>query len=562
MKKFLLYLTVCVAIVSTSCTDFGEENQLTFPDASPVEISNISSESTSITFNVAPKGESGFFSWMIVAADEADTSIQADRVLKLTAGGLAKATNNYNVRRDTTVTITKLIPYTVYQIYAVTASKDGIVSAVKNASIRTKDDGGKPAPTKFAIADTTVTLTFHEPLQRGTGKVYVSYFAKNTLSGHKPLKVAAGFEEFNPQNVVVEEERLSVTGTDLVIKLPKAPAGAYASITYDEGAVLDLEGNKANAYVNKADTLIGGVPSRGITVPVANKTWKLRGEFADINPDTVATFAQWDEFSMIALPDSGIVVRKKMAETPTATFRESNKFSTIDVADWGIVATENLLMFYLPEEPARGATVDLFIPAGAVEDVYGNENEELTVEGNYLYSYGYTLADIIGTYRIDGINASTGATITPETVIIVADEENDDENAVIIKNMAKNITGVESVVEAVFDPVSGTLTVPDWQILAEDWTHPSAGTADVLFATNNSPEIVFAVPTPGNITSASDVWGYYFAKGTTYIGALRWYDPSTTWIRTSTATTAVAAPASVNMESIPAIGSILPDKRK
>ena len=553
MKKFLLYLTVCVAIVATGCTDFGEENQLTFSDASPVEISNISSESTSITFTVTPKGDSGFFSWMIVAADEADASIQPDRVLKLTAGGLAKATNNFNVRRDTTVTITKLTPYTVYQIYAVNASKDGIVSAVKNASIRTKDDGGKPAPTKFAIADTTVTLTFHEPLQRGNGKVYVSYFAKNTLSGHKPLKIAAGFEAFNPQDIVLEESRLSVSGSELVIKLPKAPAGAYASITYDEGAVLDLEGNKASAYVNKADTLISGAPSRGITVAVADKTWKLRSEFADINPDTVATFEDWYEFSIAALPDSGVVIRKKMEEKPTVTFHESNKFTTINVDDWGI--SKNVLLFYLPEEPVRGATVDLFIPAGAVEDVYGNKNEKLTVEGNYLYSYGYTMADIIGTYEMRGINASTGAPIAPETVIIVADEESDDENAVIIKNMAKAITGVDSEVEAIFDPVSGALTVEDWQLLAKDWTHPNpaVGTADVFFATYSSPAIIFAVTSPGNIGPSNDIWGYYLARGTTNVGAVRWYDSSSVWVRTSTATTSAAIPTPFGVKEMPSL---------
>lgn len=117
-----------------------------------------------------------------------------------------------------------LTPYTVYQIYAVVASVDGVVSEVKNASIRTKDDGDKPAPSKVGIKDTTVTITFHEPIQRGTGKVYVSYFAKNTLSGAKPLVVDPGYEKFNPQDIQVDEENLSVSGNSLVVQLPSAPA--------------------------------------------------------------------------------------------------------------------------------------------------------------------------------------------------------------------------------------------------------------------------------------------------------------------------------------------------
>lgn len=552
MKRYLLYLSVVVIIFATSCTDFGDENQLTLPAAPTAEISGVTAQSTGISFNLAPSAAAGYYAWMVVESASVDTTLQAINILKQTAGGKAKGIIDYAEESQKTIQVSGLTPYTVYQIYAVASSTDGIVSAIKNTSFRTLDDGGKPAPTSVALDDNTVSITFHEPLQRGTGKVYVSYFAKNTLYGAKPLLVAPGYEIYNPQDIEVNADDISVSGKSLIVKLPEAPAGAYASVTYDAGAVLDLEGNAANAYIRKADTLVNGAPSRGITVKLANKTWKLHGEFEALNPDTLVSFSKWDEFAISAIPDEGTKVAKHMAsKTPTVVYKQPGKYTTLDVQIWGLSRDDSTPTFLLPEEPAFGATIDLIVPADAFEDVYGNKNEALTVKDNYIYSYGYELSDLLGTWQINGINASTGAAITPEIVVIADCPDSDDENEVIIEGLAANIVGETESVHAVFDPVMGTLTVPDWQKLIVDWTHPTAGiTADVFFSTYESPEIVFAVTSPGNITSSNDIWGYYFAKDGTGYGALRWYDTSTTWVRTSTAPSGPAKAASASMKEL------------
>ncbi|SHE70723.1 hypothetical protein SAMN05444274_102161 [Mariniphaga anaerophila] len=537
MKKYFAYIIACVMLVAAGCTDFGEETQLTLPGAPAVEITGITpgDKGDDVTFTVKPAGTAGYYSWVIIESEKVDTTIleAPDRVLKQQVTGVKTGITEYAKAAETSVTVEKLTPFTIYQIYAVASSVDGVDGEVKNAQFRTLDDGSKPTPQKIAVADTTVTLTFHEPLNLGTGKVFVSYFAKNTVSGDKPLVIEPGYEEFNPQDIEIPAEGLSVSGNDLMIELPNAPAGAYASITYEEGAVLDLEGNGSSAYTAKADTLISGAPSRGLTTRVAVKAWNLRSEFEDLNPDTVATFAEWEDLVIPALTDEGIVVAKKVADAiPTVVYKQPGKVVTLDVAMWGLM--NGVPVFLLPEEPARGATVDIAIPANAFEDVYGNTNIALDIQDNYLYSYGYTLDDIVGTYRLDGYNASTGAPIVENDITIVADEESDDENAVLIKGLGMNLFGIEeTTVAAIFDPVGGTLTVPDWQVLAVDWIHPSVGTpADIFFSTYNSPAIIFAVPQPGTVTSANDVWGYYLAKDETAYGALRWYDPSSTFVRT------------------------------
>jgi hypothetical protein len=532
MKRFLLYLLIVAIAFATSCTDFGTENQLTLPSAPSVEISSITAESQSITFTLAPSGTAGYYSYLVVESAESDSTLQADQILKQTASGKAKGLINYEEESTKTIVISDLTPYTVYQIYAVASSTDGVVSEITNKNIRTKDDGGLPSPASVSLADSTVTITFGEPIQSGTGKLYVSYFAKNTLSGSKPLVIKPGFEEFNPQDIEVDRERLTVSGRTLKVKLPAAPAGAYASITYDAGVVLDLEGNASNAYIRKADTLINGAPSRGLTVRLATEQWSLRSEFEDVKPDTLVSFTDWSNLEIFALPEAGTTVSKRISsKTPTVNYKEVNKNTTVNVTEWGVA--NGLPLFYLPEEPNFGSILDLSIPEGAFEDVYGNVNNALMIKDNYLYSYGYDFEDVVGTYDIDVVSNWDGA--LTETGIVI--EKDVDSDTLLIKNLLSPGT----VIKGAFDPTFGTITVEDWQLLRKDVNFGDNGLRNIMFVNyEDGVSVVFKVPTPGIITTDMN-WGYY-------IDGLGWWDLylSSTWTRTSTSTEPSGVPSSVD----------------
>ena len=525
MKKYLIYTVAIIMLIAAGCTDFGDETQLTLPGAPAVEITGVTpgDNGDNVSFTVKPNGTAGYYSWVVVKSEEVDTTIleAPDQVLKQQISGLVSGIKNYAQGADTTLTVSGLTPFTVYQIYAVASSVDGVNGEVKNIEFRTLDDGSKPTPQKVAIADTTVTLTFHEPLNLGSGKVFVSYFAKNTVSGSNPLVVAPGYEEFNLQNIEIAEDGLSVSGNDLLIKLSGAPAGAYASITYEEGAVLDLEGNGCNAFVSKADTLIDGVPSRGITVRVATKMWDLHSEFEDSNPDTVATFAEWEDLVISAFADSKVTVAKKISSIiPTVLYKQPGKVITLDVTTWGVMS--GVPVFLLPEEPARGATVDLSVPEGAFEDVYGNTSNALDVEGKYLYSFGYTFSDITGTYDVNAVSYWDGP-LTESGIVI---EKAADSDTVLVKNLVSEGT----VVKAIFDPVGGTLTLADEQVLLEGVDFGSIGEQTILFKNASaSAPVIFNVPEAGTIISPAQMWGYYLMP------RAGWYDVYTesTWTRTA-----------------------------
>lgn len=526
MKKVALYLAVSMAVLAAGCTDFGTENQVNLPEAPEVAITNLYAASDSISFAVAPEAEAGFYSWLVVESEVADSAISATNILKLLdKSGVASGIANYEESQSKTVGVSGLTPFTVYQIYAVASSKDGVVSPVAIATVRTLDDGSKPTPTSYAIKDTTVTLTFHEPLRLGTGKVFVSYFAKNTLTG-PVLAIKAGMEAFNPQNIEIASASLKVNGNNLLIALPDAPAGAYASITYDAGAVLDLEGNPSSAYTKKADTIVSGLPKRGITVHLANNTFDLSNEFEAVNPDTVVNFSTWNTLIIGAVPDDGITIGKSVKTvTPTVTYKMTGKKSIIDVTTWGTAS--GLPAFMLPEEPTRGAWVDLSIPEGAYEDVYGNTSTALEVSDMYMYSYGYTMASILGTYDMAMTSYWDGA--LTETGLVL--EKAADSDTILIKNLLQ----AGSVIKAVFDPVAGVLELADEQLIVDSVDlGGTAGLSEIYFVNADaSAPVLFNVPAAGTITSPAQMWGYYYYN---FAGTKKgWYDVYTesTWTRTA-----------------------------
>ncbi len=420
MKKYIVYITVFTILAFVGCTEFGADTSQKLSSAPDAVISDVVAEENgdSITFTIAPAADAGYYAWLLVQSETVDSTLAADRILRQQIDGQAKGIANYAEDVETIVGVGGLKPFTVYQIYAVASTTDGVVSEITNATIRTLDDGSKPTPEEVELSDSTIiSLTFHEPIVLGSGKVFVSYFAKNTVSGSNPLVITAGYEKFNMQDVEINADSLSVDGNDLNIKLSAVPHGAYISVTYEAGAVLDIEGNACNAFVNKADTLVKGEPSRGITIKVSNESWKIYSEFEALNPDTLAGFSDWTDFSIPVIPDSNIVVVKENPKIiPTVIYTEPNKSSTIKVETWGISNSDDL-EFLLPEEPVRGAIVDLKVPEGAFEDPYGNSSKELVVKGNYIYSYGYTMDDVIGTYDIT-MNSYFDGPTTESSIII------------------------------------------------------------------------------------------------------------------------------------------------
>ena len=534
MKKFLVYITVLAAIVAVGCTDFGDVDQLKLDTAAPdADITDIVPAADSVSFTVAPLKAAGYYAWLVVESDKVE-DIAADNILKQLATGVAQGVTNYTEFPDTTVIANELIPFTVYHIYAVAATVDGVLGKVTVKSFRTLDDGDKPTPQEAVISDTIISLTFHEPIKMGTGKVYASYFAKNTLTGVKPFSIIGGYEEFNPQDVLIPLENLSVKDKDLIIELPDAPAGAYVSITYEAGAVVDLEGNNCSPYLEKADSLGKGVPIGDFTVQIPHLTWELAGEFDEINPDTVVAFSDWKNFYEQIIPvENTLPLLKVSSIIPTVVFHEASRTIESKITTWGVLPS-GIPAFFLPEEPAFGAVLDFKIPAGAFEDVYGNSSEKIEVKGNYIYSYGYKMEDVIGVYDVDFTpHQQFGAAYTESDIVIKAGEK----DTLLIQNLV--VPGTE--IYGIFDPVMGTIAVPNDQVFGT-FDFGASGEQDIVIDNLEGLDYtLFSVPKAGTIVSEDFWWGFFVP------GLNGWYDlfTDTSWTRTGSVSAPAPAPQKV-----------------
>jgi len=137
---------------------------------------------------------------------------------------------------------------------------------------------------------------------------------------------------------------------------------------------------------------------------------------------------------------------------------------------------------------------------------------------------------------------------------------------VIITGFGKIFTGVDvTPISAIFDPVFGTLTIPHFQLLAEDvMIEVEEGVEvplDVYFVTYNEEPVVFAVPSPGIITAASDFWGYGVADGDEFLGYLDLYRKGSTWERVSMETVIdeedeEPTPSSVAIDNVPLLKTV------
>jgi hypothetical protein len=522
MKKKLLYSVCAALLVVAGCTKFEEEASIPFAKGPTVSISGTdvagAVSDTSVKFSVAPDAAAGYYSFLVVEAAKALASPDSSRVLKLSYDGVAEGTVNYADSVSARIYVEKLTPNTAYKIYAVAANTGGMAGAVSVADFATKDNGKAPAPSAtgaVTLADSTVTVTFTEPIKRATDaekKLYVTFHAVN----------AQGAEAYNP-TVTVPADSVSAAGAALTVKLPPHPAfghvppGAWVTVTYDEGFVVDLGGVPAAAVTytgvyNGTKEVFDGLSAR-----VAATTWG----FEPAPEDTLIALTDWANDYLTIVPDSTLPAPVAgVAKTYQLVYQETGKAISIDMKSAAYSDARDTI--FLPtglasEEAKRGAYINAVIPKGAFEDIFGNASTAFTVEDLYIYSYGYTKADVLGTYTVNLFNWSDVQSSI--TNIIISDYGDTPNDTVVVRNLFADGT----IIKAVFDGVLGTLAIPDVQFLKDNITLTLSGeqyTGDIYFANAYSVlsgnPVTFSVPEAGVIISdyySSSAWGYLFIVG-------------------------------------------------
>ena len=506
MKKILSY--IAIAVVATACSEmYGPEQQSTaVVSPSDVTVTTSNVEDNSFSFTMSTEGEAAYYSYLVDESEAPQTeSLDPSTLYQVGYSSVAQGTVKWTSESpQATVTVEGLSPNTVYQVYAVVGSPTGVPSSIAAATVTTSDKVA-PVLSDYEYADKSVTLTYSESISLASetgNSVTVKYYAINST------EIESGTE----MNTVTGT--VSVSGSQATVAFEGLPDGAYYTVDIPAGMFSDASGNKSAAVTSSLQLAYD--PSQGYSLvtegiwgqvtPVPFSLGTLESE-AITDWETPVSVTPENKYEMLGANSS--------VSGSTAVYASDGKSTTYTLTpntDFGINPFDRNVIFRLPEEPARGDRVTLNVAAETFEDIYGNTNAAWTA--SFVYSYGYTLSDVLGTYTYSCVD---GFTVSPISGTMVIAESDDAESGNI---MFTSFMGYDNAsLYATFDVDAGTLTVPTLQAFAmSDGT--LIGFANLILSgtsvsIDQSNPAVFKMPQSGSITFGS---GTYFGLFTADAG--------------------------------------------
>ena len=464
--------------------------------ADGVEITVTEAKDESVIFTLAPKAESAYYSYMVHQANEA-VEVDAQSLYSGAYKGKAGVvkTGSFKWTAETavsTVAVNGLNPNTTYQIYAVAATPMGFVGQVANASFKTSDIVA-PEFLDYEAEDNVVTLTFSEVVVRGAGALTAGVYAMN--SAEIETGVAVG-------SVTVAEENIVVEGNTVTVTVANLPAGAFYALNYPEGAFKDASNNLVAALTS---SVVYGQETdwepeyEGVGGQNALKPFKLGLIDEDMYYDAEAPVYL---LSFDSEYEYGYTYSDKGA---TATYKIGGKTTTYNLtpgSDFDYVAKYQGVLLPLPTSGDKGNVVTLSIEAGVFEDYFGNLNEAWTEQ--LLYSYGYTLDDIVGDYNVVAYQNQKGYI---QSGVAIAASDNEEKGNV----MFTSFMGLPCLkpIYGNFNVDTGKLNVPYYQAFY------ATSSSIAIFYTYNNKSVNFSMTESGVISSPDDYFGYVVADAST-----------------------------------------------
>ena len=531
MKK-ILFTILAAAAISAACTKFEQDTVPTYDSVAMPEVTATVVSDTEITVTVTAAENTHYYGYAVMAGAPGAT---AD---KLVANGYAKnasvvtqgeantpqaAQVKYSEETKTvTLELTGLTPYTEYTVYAAAVTEMGVTSEVAAMTVRTTD-GTNPTLTDASFAEEdnvlTFTISFNDPVQlTGNGTAKAWFYAEKWYD--QTTGVLNLYKE-----VDIPADHIAAGGKSLLIAVPASEyiPGAYVAVTFSEGIVKNGADAVNAAYESHAIGYAadGSVQKQGIFGYYDYASWDLSLVDPATLPDTEegegnmddeeeevevepVYFSDWKELTMVAYSTSpyALAGRTGNGGVGVTTTEASGKTVSYPAKNYG-VATTSIVAVMLNEAPAYGASVSFSIEEGTFCDIFGNENNAFEAENAYFCSYGYTLADIVGTYQYACNSAYTGDPVAGTWTIVESD--NPEKGNVMFTEMYS--TECVSNVYAQFDPVSGTLTVPSLQLYGANDNYLFAFCSSDNSGNVSDVDVVFAVPQAGVINGQSGYFG-------------------------------------------------------
>ena len=512
MKRLFTYISVLALAVSCD-TMYGPVQTPIAADkdkADGIEITVTETKDASATFTLAPKAESGYYSYMVEQAaevSEVDSTSLYTGAYKDGEGVVKVGSFKWSAEAPaSTVTVEGLAPNTTYQIYAVAATPQGFLGEVANVSFKTSDTVA-PEYKDYETSENEVTFFFSENVTRNAdaGAIKVAYYAPYS-QGFKTEAAAAG-------EVNVPEDAIVVSGSEATITVPGLPTGCYWTITIPEGAFVDVVGQNLPGYSSTmvmVDTEEGPQPSpTGFYGEVSYVELPMLGDVE------VETISKWDEPILIPMVNEYAIANYSSRKFVTVTYTVATSTSTQTTVHtlapgktYG--ASQSGFVVMLPEKPLNGAIVTVSVPTGCIYDVFGNDSEAIEFSAKYV-EVEYTLADVVGTYTLTQTSVWDGELTSGMTIA-----ESDDPTKGNVMFTAFNGFSCSAPIYADFNIKTGALTIPSQQLFtAVQLTDGSTGYLMFVSCTVSdagefgigADPVVFNLVGPNVISGANNYYG-------------------------------------------------------
>ena len=471
MKKYVILLSAALLALA-SCTQFKEETPL-----SPVVVSNPSItfsdvKDSSFVVTFAPVSGTGFYSYAVMKGESQVVSA-TNLLKKKLSGTIAAGTVDYSKTPTTVVTLKDLLPNTAYTAYVISASEQGNAGDVVAQTVTTSDLLA-PSLQSGKYAARTFTLTFDEDVKYVEGrKISARYYAGELEDIYSDKEVGSS-----------DIADVTVKGSTVTIVLDSIPAGAHTSLSYPAGTFTDASGNDcaalqsgyASAEDSKGNTVL---VSAGVCGRETNANFDLRvkddvdGEGVSVVSNlTTPIFIEPAETEKVEIASYDVSLEGTIvyeSEDYSCTYLTGSQHSNYAEVtyDYGWLAAAgvgycrpNVAQISGRPDPERGDYVTVTIPEGFLTDKYGNTSNEFVI-GPFLYSYGYTLADLLGTYTYSVATYSTyyGEDIDSATFTIA--ESDDEEYDFMISSGAWCGVPIKYAIYGWFDGDRGTIQIPN-----------------------------------------------------------------------------------------------------
>lgn len=482
MKKIFAFITLVTLAVA--CENmYGPVETPTAPDqAGTVQITVDKVEDNGIEFTIAPVGETSYYSYFVAAG--AAQEVDPTAVYQCKAGGILKGTYKASETPQMTITVENLAPNSVYTIYAVAGSLQGIPGEVATEEVTTTDGVAIAIAGASKVDDYTLTLTFSENVVRGEGDVTAVYYAS------VPSVKAMG----------QVTATVTTEGKTATVAFEGIPAGAYYAVSYPAGAFTDAVGNPIAAMTSGYNA--EAKKFAGISARVANANFNLASAF----PAEYASFGDWQTavFS-VSVADEGTIIASVGEGAATANYMTPGKTTIIDMT-YGVnyIFGEGGIMMMCPEQPEFGTEIVFSFEEDAFKDIWGNSSNAVAYET--MCAYDYTLADAIGTFEYMAYDNVTKA--YDQKSFTIEESDNPEEGNVMITSFA----GIPCMapIYATFTPESGSLEIYGQQIFYA-YADEEGNEIWYVFYTYNNEYLHLSMPEAGVFTNPDDYFGVAIA---------------------------------------------------